>query len=79
MFHAQDILQHVIKAWWKVARQKAGKTLPVFFFVNVEHNNITTKPQAKNDFQSYPRRETAASAGKRCRHFLNHLFSGFEN
>ena len=26
-----------------------------------------TKPQAKNDLQSYPRRETAASAGKRCR------------
>ena len=42
-------LQHVIKAWWKVAWQKAGKTLPgpaSFFFMN-EHNNTNTKPQAK--------------------------------
>ena len=33
---------------WKVVWQKAGKTLPVFFFVN-EHNNLNknTKPQAK--------------------------------
>ena len=30
-----------------MAWQKAGKTLPVFFFVN-EHNNTNTKPQAKN-------------------------------
>ena len=46
MYPARDTLQHVIKAWWKVAWQKAGKTLPVFFFVN-EHNNTNTKPQAK--------------------------------
>ena len=57
MYPARDTLQHVIKAWWKVAWQKAGKTLPVFFFVN-EHNNTNMKPQAKsNDFQSYPRLE----------------------
>ena len=31
---------------WKVAWQKAGKTLSVFFFVN-EHNNTNMKPQAK--------------------------------
>ena len=30
MYRAQETLQHVIKAWWKVAWQKAGKTLPVF-------------------------------------------------
>ena len=46
MYPARDTLQHVIKAWWKVVWQKAGKTLPVFFFVN-EHNNTNTKPQAK--------------------------------
>ena len=46
MYPARDTLQYVIKAWWKVAWQKAGKTLPVFFFVN-EHNNTNTKPQAK--------------------------------
>ena len=46
LYPARDTLQHVIKAWWKVAWQKAGKTLPVFFFVN-EHNNTNTKPQAK--------------------------------
>ena len=40
-----DTLQHVIKAWWKVASHKA-KTLPVLFFVN-EHNNTNMKPQAK--------------------------------
>lgn len=42
----RDTLQSVIKAWWKVAGQKAGKTLLVFFFVN-EHNNTKMKPNAK--------------------------------
>ena len=28
---ARDTLQHVIKAWWKVARQEAGKTNTVSF------------------------------------------------
>ena len=46
MYPARAKLQHVIKARWKVAWQKAGKILPVFFFVN-EHNNTNTKPQAK--------------------------------
>ena len=45
---------------------EGGKNTASFFFVN-EHNITTTKPQAKSDFQSYPRRDTAASAGKRCR------------
>ena len=51
MYPAQaTYLQHVIKAWWKVAWQKAGKTLPdpaSFFFSVNEHNNTNTKPQAK--------------------------------
>ena len=34
MYPARDTLQHLIKAWWKVAWQKAGKTLPVFFLLN---------------------------------------------
>ena len=42
---ARDTSQHVIKAGWKVAWQKAGKTLPVFSFVN-EHNNTNTEAQA---------------------------------
>ena len=49
LYPARDTLQHVIKAWWKMAWQKAGKhcqVLPVFFFVN-EHNNTNMKPQAK--------------------------------
>ena len=37
LYPAQDTLQDVIKAWWKVARQKVGKTLPVFTFGD-EHN-----------------------------------------
>ena len=45
MYPARDTL-HVIKAWWKVAWQKAGKTVPVFFFAN-EPNNTNMKPQAK--------------------------------
>ena len=38
-----------------------GKTLPVFFFVN-EHDNTNwlSLKLKSNDFQSYPRRETAA-------------------
>ena len=31
------ISQHMIKAWWKVAWQKVGKTLPVFTLGD-EHN-----------------------------------------
>ena len=48
MYPSRATLQHVIKAWKKVVRQKAGKTLPLFFFVN-EHKNLNTntKPQAK--------------------------------
>ena len=33
----------------EVAWQKAGKTLPVFFFVN-EHNNANTKAQCKKQW-----------------------------
>ena len=50
MYPAGDTLQHVIKAWWKVASQKVGKTMPVFFFFDnfvKEHNNTNTKPQVK--------------------------------
>ena len=50
MYPARDTLQHVIRACWKVAWQKAGKTLPVFLFVNEHnniHNNTNMKPQAK--------------------------------
>ena len=45
MYHDRDTLQQVIKQWWnrrKVAWQKAGKTLPVFFFTN-EHNSRRTR------------------------------------
>ena len=63
MYPARDTLWHVIKAWWKVKSQKEGKTLPAFFFMN-EHNTNKLK---SNDFQRYPRRETAASGGKRGR------------
>ena len=42
-YPAQDTLQHMIKAWWKMARQKAGKTLSVFSFVN-KHSNTNMKP-----------------------------------
>ena len=45
MYPTQDTLQHVIKAWWKVAWQKVRKTLSVFFFVNEHNTNM--KPQAK--------------------------------
>ena len=36
----------MIKAFWKVARQKAGETLPILLFVK-EHNNTNIKPEAK--------------------------------
>ena len=69
LYPARDTLQHVIKGCWKVARQKAGKhSASVFFFFVNEHNNTKMKPLTKtNDFKSYPRRETAAVGGKRCR------------
>ena len=72
LYPTWDTLQHMIEAWWKlVARQKTGKTLPVFFFIN-EHNNTNVKPQARksNDFESYPEEKqqlNITSGGKRCR------------
>ena len=70
MHPARATLQHVIIAWWKVVRQKVGKTLPIFFFVNEQSNfNTNTKPQAKKQrfFKVIPEEEKAASEGKRCR------------
>ena len=70
LYPTWDTFQHMIEAWWKlVARQKEGKTLPVFFFIN-EHNNTNVKPQARksNDFESYPEvKPQLTSGGKRCR------------
>ena len=49
-----------------------GKNVASFLFVNVRNSQQSTtqtqSPKLKsNDFQSHPRRETAASGGKRCR------------
>ena len=44
LFPARDALQHEVKAWWKVARQKLGKTLQAIFFVNEHNTNMN--PQA---------------------------------
>ena len=71
MFPARPTLQLVIKAWWKVARQKAGKhrqVLPVFFFVN-EHNNTNKNPQAKKQrflklSQKFPKEKEKLVEGK---------------
>ena len=89
MYPARATLQHVIKARWKVVWQKAGKTLPVFFFVN-EHNNTNTKPQAKKQrflklSQKFPEEkqqlveEKDADDIRKVLLFVNHSFSGFEN
>ena len=42
LYPARDTLQHVIKACWKVARQKAGKHFASFFFfreLTQQHKN----------------------------------------
>ena len=89
MYPAWGTLQDVIKAWWKVEWQKAGKTPPVFFFVN-EHNNTNTKPQAKKQrflklSQKFPEEkqqlveEKDADDIRKVLLFVNHSFSGFEN
>lgn len=44
------------------------QTLPVFTFMNKRGNtNMEPYKLKSNDFQSYPRRDTAAGGGKRCR------------
>ena len=54
---------------WRDRRGGGGETLPVFFFEN-KHSNTNMKSQAKKQrFSSYPRRETTASGGKRCRYY----------
>ena len=69
--------------------QRAGKTLPVFFFVN-EYNNTNTKPQAKKQrflklSQKFPEEKQQLVEGKDADNirkvllFVNHSFSGFEN
>ena len=75
MYPDRDTLTNIPSSGYITARDQSmvengvtegGKNTASFLFVN-EHNNTATKPQAENDFQSYPRRETAASARKRCR------------
>ena len=75
MYPDRDSLSNVLRSGYLTARDESmvesgviegGKNTASFLFVN-EHNNTTTKRQAKKDFQSCPRRETAAGAGKRCR------------
>ena len=47
MYPARDTLQQVIFSMVEGGNlQKAGKTLPVFFFMN-KHYNTNMKPQAK--------------------------------
>ena len=67
-----------------MARQKAGKTLPVFFFVN-EHNNTNRKPQAEKatvfkvipeEKQQLVEEKDADNEGK---YFVHHSFKVFEN
>ena len=71
MYPAQDTLQHVIFSMVEGGITEGGKNTASFLFH--EQLNTTTctnmKPQAKisNNFQSYLRRKTAASGGKRCR------------
>ena len=68
MYPDRDTLSNVPRSGYITARDQSmvesgvtegGKNTASFLF--------HTKPQAKNDFQSYARRETAAFAGKRCR------------
>ena len=75
MYPDRDTLSNVPGSGYIKARDQSmvengmtegGKNTASFLFVN-EDNNTTTKPQAKSDFQSYPRRDTVASARKRCR------------
>ena len=71
MYPDRDTSSNVPRSGYIRAREQSmvesavtegGKnTVSLFFFVN-EHNNANKKPQVKsNDFQSYPRRETAVS------------------
>ena len=48
MYPDRDTLRNVPRSEYITARDQsmAGKTLPVFFFVN-EHHNKNMKPQAK--------------------------------
>ena len=73
MYPDHDTLSNVPRSGYIMARDQSmvesevtegGKNkLPAFFFMN-EHNTNKLK---SNDFQRYPRRETAASGGKRGR------------
>ena len=72
MYPAWDTWQHVIiEACWKVVWRKAGKTLPgpaTGCQFSLSWINTTTPWSLKlksNDFQTYPRGETAASGGRK--------------
>ena len=72
LYPAQDTLRHILITLIKVAWQMVGNELPISisWMNTTQLNNTNMKVQAKiksNDFQSYPRRETAAGGGKRCR------------
>ena len=69
-----------------MARQKAGKTLADFFFVN-EHNNTNMKPQAEKGtvFKVIPEEkqqlveEKDADNERKILSIVNHSFNVFEN
>ena len=75
MYPDRDTLSNVPRSGYITARNQSmvengmtegGKNTASFRFV-IKDNKTTTKPQAESDFQSYPRRDTVASARKRCR------------
>ena len=71
MYPDRDTSSNVPRSGYITARDQSMVESGVTVFVNEHkniHNNTNMKPQAKsNDFQSYPKGETAASGGKRCR------------
>ena len=51
-YPTRDTFRHMIKEWWKVAREKARKTRSVFFYVNANINPQAKKQRFANEFQN---------------------------
>ena len=83
MYPARDTWQHVIKAHWKVAWLKTGKTLlgPAtvcqFSFLGMNTTTPWNFKLKSNNFQSYPRKDTAASGEKKDAENIRKVLSKF--
>ena len=65
LYPTWDTLQHMIKARWKVAWQLEGRRHFQFSQNKIQQHKHEASSYLRNDFQSYPYRETVVGGEKK--------------